>query len=157
MKNIIYAIALVMGLGLSGLVAAAPAAFSGSTVVGPLDSGAAGGECAILGQNVTLSASASVHGAWQCDEVTGYVKVGACHEGGSRKGITCSWVDHDDDTNTIEVVNSQNCSGTQANAGDTAAVPAYSAFLASSAGGTMTAYEMDGRCTDTELEGVTGW
>lgn len=158
MKKSLCAIAIALGAGIAGSAMAAPTAFNDSIMAIPLGGTTEGVECALIKEDVKLTASASVTAAFNCNEVLNVIEVGACHAGGKRAGITCAMVDADGDPATPELKpNSQNCTVDQATAGVQSAVPSYSAYVATSAGGTMTARSMDGRCSEAELKAVDFW
>lgn len=159
MKKSICAVAFAIGAGFAGSAMAAPTAFTDVQWAMPLNGTKADAvECALIKENVKLTASSNVTAAFSCNEVLNVIEVGACHAGGHRAGILCAMVDADGDPATPELVpNSQNCTVEQATAGVQADVPSYSAFVATSAGGTMTARSMDGRCTTGELTGLDFW
>lgn len=148
MKKQLVATFIAVGFGVSaGLANAATAtAFIGNEVV----TGGRTGDCTLLADNVTLGASANVHGAWACDETENLVQVAACHEGGSRQqGAAC--VDQDPDT-----AGDQLPAGCAA-AGGYSTIPDYKAFFTSSKGGVMQEYPLGGRCSESTITGIGGF
>ncbi|QTF57842.1 hypothetical protein [Stutzerimonas frequens] len=148
MKKHLIAVFVAAGFSMSsGLVSAAAAtAFQGNEEV----TGGTGGECALLAENVTLGASANVHGAYACDEATNLVQVAACHEGGSRsQGAAC--IDLDADTPDAQLP--AGCS----ELGGFSTIPDYKAFFTSSKGGVMQEYSLGGRCSATTITGIDGF
>lgn len=149
MKNQFIAALVAVGFGLfASAASAAPTAFTGNKEV---TTGAGG--CALLAEKVTLGVSSKVHGAFNCDEAANLVQVGACHEGGSRAGVTCVAITDPEDA--TKVTYPAGC--TADTVGEQSSVPSYKSFFTSSAGGVMVEYPMDGRCSDTTIVGVDGF
>ncbi len=147
MKNQFVAAIVAVGFGLiASSASAAPTAFTANQKVTK-------NECALLAESVTLGVSSKVHGGYNCDEALNLVQVGACHEGGSRAGVTCvAIVDPQDAT---KVTYPAGCSA--ATVGEQSSVPSYKSFFTSSAGGVMVEYPMDGRCSDATIVGIDGF
>ena len=151
MKKIILGVVTMIGLGIASTAMAAPEAFSGSATV----THGTGGDCTLLAETVTLNASAKVQAAWQCDEITGVIKIASCHEGGSRSPVVCAEVM--DDSTPPEVIgyNADGCNAS--NVGETSTVPDYKAFAATNRGGTVSGRQLGGRCTDATLTSLGFW
>ena len=154
MKKILIAVVMLMGFGASGAVLAAAGPFNATNIA---VTAGVGGDCSMLAEDVTLGVSKNVWGHYTCDEVANVIKVGACHTGGTRKAIPCSLVDDDADPLTPPVPNSSLCTQAQAAASENSDTPDYSAFTASSAGGSMAARDLGGRCANTTLTGLAFW
>ena len=156
MKKFILSTAVVLGAVVSGSAMAEVADntapwSNGNIAVGPA-------ACPMLADTVNLGTSANVHGNYSCDEVLNVIKVGTCHKGGSRKGVTCSTEDADNDPSTAPtLVPSAGCTLELAQVSATSPTPAYSAFTASSSGGSMAQRALDGRCDNTTLTGLAFW
>lgn len=154
MKKQLIAVLMAAGFTMSaGLASAAPTAFTGNSEV----TGGSTGNCTLLAENVTLGVSSKVHGAWACDEALNLVQVAACHEGGSRAGVTCAATPVLDAQGvaTGEVTYQAGCSAETV--GQQSSIPSYGAFFASSAGGVMVQQPMDGRCDNTTVVGIDGF
>lgn len=148
-KQILAALAAA-GLVLSSSFALGAQAVSGNVTVGNAASTADNTDCELLSEIVTLGVSTKVHGAYFCDEATNLVQVAACHEGGSRKGVSCT------DTDTV-TAGDQLPAGCTVADGSTSATPSYKSFFASSAGGVMAEIPLDGRCSATTIVGIDGF
>lgn len=156
MKKQIIATCVALGMSVAaGVAFSAPTAFVNNVQV----TGGVGGDCPLLSRNITLGVSARVTGAYDCDEATNMVKVAACHEGGSRSGVTCAAIPVLDDEGiaTGEVTYPAGCTAEMAAAGTQSPTPSYKSFFTSSAGGVMVEYPLDGRCSDSTLTGVEGF
>lgn len=146
-KQLISALTAV-GFGLFASAAnAAPTAFQENVNL-------TNNECALLADNVRLGVSSNVHGAYNCDEASNLVQVAACHEGGSRSGVTCTAI-IDPDNPTAPPTYPAGC--TADNVGQQSSVPSYRSFFISSAGGVMTEFPIDGRCDETTIVGIDGF
>ncbi|MBU1284681.1 MAG: hypothetical protein KJ989_14555 [Gammaproteobacteria bacterium] len=157
MKKQIIATCVALGLGvLAGTAFAAPTAFENNQKV----TGGVGNNCPLLSRDVTLGVSAKVHGAYECDEAANLVKVAACHQGGSRSGVTCVAIQVLDAAGA-PVAGSftypAGCDATSAAAGTQSPIPSYKSFFTSSAGGVMIEYPLDGRCAAGTLTGIEGF
>ncbi len=142
MKKIITAALLAAGLGVSGF-AAAQTAFETTTTVGVEGSGAAGGECVLLANQVVLTASSNVHAAWACDEITSAITVAACHQGGSRAPLTVNCVETPPTSGTWLP---SGCTGP-----GTIEIANYRGYVAASTGGSVVADDLGGRCTAASI------
>ena len=156
MKKIIIATAFVMGAGVSSSAMAAAGPWSSA----PLSVTTT--DCLLLAEDVVLNVSSRVHGHYTCDETSSEIRVGACHEGGSRAtGVACAYVDLNDPTTpldpTDDTLNSAGCTAQMVTDGDNSTIPNYNAFTATSAGGSMTEQELTGRCVGTSLTGLAFW
>lgn len=147
-------IALFAAAGLTcfaGLASAAPTAVTGaSNQITPA-------QCALLSENIIVGMSARVTGAYNCSEVQNIVKVGSCHEGGSRGLLACSSVQNQDAIDAAGGVNPPAPvypAGCAADGTGTSTVLSYKAFTSSSQGGAMSEQALGGRCTDATLTGL---
>lgn len=149
MKKIISVAVMALGLGLAGSVSAG--AFTGNTTVTADADG-----CIMLSGSVTLGVSSSVHGMWVCNEGLNLVKVGACHEGGSRKPYLCDVVS----AATVEAPdatkwNYEGCVEIgKAPTGKEAV--SYNAFVIGSDGGSVAPVPLTGaRCSNDTISALT--
>ncbi|MHB0807684.1 hypothetical protein [Stutzerimonas nitrititolerans] len=150
MKKQLITTIIAVGVGMSASIASAATAtaFQANKEV----TGGRTGECTLLAENVTLGASANVHGAWACDETENLVQVAACHEGGSRQqGAACVDLALDDDPDSVELP--AGCTAV----GGFSTIPDYKAFFTSSKGGVMQEYALGGRCTENTITGIGGF
>jgi len=148
MKKQLIATFIAIGVGMSASIATAATAtaFTANQEV----TGGRTGDCTLLAENVTLGASANVHGAWACDETENLVQVAACHEGGSRQqGAACVDLDPDTPDNQLPA----GCS----DVGGFSTIPDYKAFFTSSKGGVMQEYPLGGRCSESTITGIEGF
>lgn len=151
MKKQIIAALITAGFGLfASAASAAPTAFTGNERI----TGGTGGDCSLLAEAVTLGVSSKVHGAYNCDEALNLVQVAACHEGGSRAGVTCVAITDPEDP-TADPTYPAGC--TADNVGEQSPIPSYKSFFTSSAGGVMVEYPMDGRCSESTIVGIDGF
>lgn len=109
--------------------------------------------CSLLGEEVTLSLSNNVSGAYSCDEITSTIKVGACHKAGSRKAMTvnCAVIVPANGTDPA-VYNDDSCTGVGPD--HTFQSSNYRGFVASSRGGSTAAKDLGGACTPTTADGL---
>lgn len=150
MKKQLIAALITVGFGLFANAASAATAFTANQPV----TGGANGDCPLLVETVTLGVSSKVHGAYNCDEAKNLVQVGACHEGGSRKGVTCVAITDPEDS-TAEPTYPAGCNA--GNVGEQSPIPSYKSFFTSSTGGVMVEYPLDGRCGADTLKGIDGF
>lgn len=151
MKKQLIAVLVAAGFSMSAGLASAATAFTGNSEVTTT-------ACTLLAENVTLGVSSKVHGAWACDETLNLVQVAACHEGGSRAGVTCAATPVLDDNGAAipgEFTYQAGC--TAETVGQQSTIPSYGAFFASSAGGVMVQQPMDGRCDGSTVVGIEGF
>lgn len=148
MKKQLIAVLMAAGFSMSAGLASAATPFTGNTTVATT-------ACTLLAEDVTLGVSSKVHGAWACDETLNLVQVAACHEGGSRAGVTCAARTVTAEDGTTSVVYQAGCSAETE--GQQSSIPSYGAFFASSAGGVMVQQPMDGRCDNTTVVGIEGF
>lgn len=152
-------IALFAASGLTCFAGLASAAVE--TVTGPSNT-VTTAECALLSESITVGMSARVIGAYNCSEIQNVIKVGSCHEGGSRGPLACNSVQNQD---AIDAANAPGGSGTppapvypagcdQTNGTGTSTVISYKGFTSSSQGGAMSEQALGGRCTDSTLTGI---
>jgi hypothetical protein len=160
MKKIIYAVAIVMGAGLSSVASAAttPTVFASGNYTVTTDDA----DCPMLTDQVVIGVSSKVHGGYSCNETSAVIKVAACHEGGSRNtGVACAWVDLNDPVTpldaTDDTLNSAGCTAQMVTDGDNSTIPNYNSFSLTSNGGSITAIELEGRCDDASLTAITFW
>lgn len=151
MKKQLIAVLMAAGFSMSAGLASAATAFTNNATV----TGGTAGACTLLSEDVTLGVSSKVHGAWACDETLNLVQVAACHEGGSREGVTCAARTVTAADGTTSVVYQAGCDATTE--GKQSTIPSYGAFFASSAGGVMVQQPMDGRCDDATVVGIDGF
>ena len=155
MKKLITTIAFALSVGASSSVMAAAGPFSSGNLEVTVT------DCTLLANTVTLGVSSKVHGHYTCDETNNIVKVGACHEGGSRAtGVLCAWVDLNDPITADpadDTLNSAGCTAEMVTAGQYSTIPNYTAFTATSQGGSMVSQELTGRCADASLTSLVFW
>ncbi|MBC7201742.1 MAG: hypothetical protein H5U32_21285 [Pseudomonas balearica] len=111
-------------------------------------------ECELLGENVTLTLSNNVHGAYSCAKENNSISVATCHFAGSRKVGTerCVVIGQKDDK---PVYNDESCTG--ATPEDTFEVNNKGkAFLGSSTGGSIGASSLAGFCSDETVAATIG-
>lgn len=153
MKKIIYTAAFAMGLAVSGTVLAADndAPFTGNVKITADDAG-----CPMLAGAVTLGVSNSVHGNWVCDEQYNVVKVGACHEGGSRTPAVCAWLPGVDGTvgTADDELNYATCTAELVGTIPDGQEPDYNAYVIGSGGGSVAGVALGGRCDNASLGGL---
>lgn len=148
MNKQLIASLIAIGFCMSASIAnaATATAFQGNHTV----TGSKTGACKLLSDDVTLGASANVHGAWACDETENLVQVAACHEGGSRQqGAQC--VDLDTTQDGLQLPDG--CT----TASGFSTIPDYKAFFTSSKGGVMQEYPLGGRCGADSITGIAGF
>lgn len=109
--------------------------------------------CSLLGEQVTLSLSNNVSGAYSCDEITSTIKVGACHKAGSRKAMTvlCAVVVPANGADPA-VYNDDSCTGVGPD--NTFQSSNYRGYVASSRGGSTAAKDLGGACTAATADGL---
>ena len=152
MKKVI--ITAMLALGASSAMAVTGTAFTGNEAVTVT-------ECALIQGTVTLGVSASVHGAYGCDEATNVIRVSACHEGGSRSATNnCAQiggldtpVDDTDDTFNYPWCDASNVGTIPATVGTIN----YTAYVVGSAGGSVAGVDLGGRCSATTIVGTAFW
>jgi hypothetical protein len=149
-------IALFAAAGLTcfaGLASAAATAVTGpSNQVTPT-------ECALLSENITVGMSARVTGAYNCSEVLNVIKVGSCHEGGSRGLLACNSVQNQDAIDAATAAGTTPPAptypaGCAADGTGTSTVLSYKGFTSTSQGGAMSEQALGGKCTDASLTGL---
>jgi hypothetical protein len=144
MKKNILAVMFCAGIGISFGASAAEVTpntgFKGQGTVSTTN-------CKLLAQTVNLNMSNNVWGAYQCDEATSVISVGACHMGGSRssKEVTCT-VDPADATKFLPA----GC----AKAGDKITITDYVGYKAASNGGSIGTKELGGACAAGSVTGL---
>lgn len=137
MKKVAYAILITAGLGMSAAAMAAGTAItSGDSITSE--------NCVLLADQVTLTLSTNVHGAYSCDEFTNTIKIATCHEAGSRKPteVECALVGGE--------LNPPECT----EAGEKVTIADYKAFVGSSDGGRVGPRELGGRCDDGKVSAL---
>lgn len=142
MKKIIMSLLATVGLMTATTAMAGTAVVSGETIQ-PDDTG-----CVLLGDVVRLNLSNSVHGAYNCDELTNTIQIGACHEAGSRAETTvgCEVIDSSTDPVTY---NDSSCGSS----GDSFSFIDYRGYFATSSGGSVAPGQLGGNCTDDLIAG----
>ncbi len=149
MKNIIYTALFALGLAVSA------GANAGTTIgisAAKVTSGT-GGQCELLGEDVVLSLSNNVSGAFHCDEVNlAAIYVATCHKGSSLKVRTVKCSNFGTANNT-HVFNDTSCTGA---AGETFTftAPAYVAYVATSSGGSVSIVPSANLCVDSTVPGA---
>ena len=128
MKKVAYAILITAGLGMSAAAMAAGTAITSAPITS--------NECELLADQVRLTLSTNVHGAYSCNEITNTIKIATCHEAGSRKQAEVECVP------VGSGFNSPGCT----QAGQQVTIADYRAFIGSSAGGQVTATQLGGPC-----------
>jgi len=107
-------------------------------------------ECELLGENVTLTLSNNVHGAYSCEKDNNSITVATCHFAGSRKVGTERCVVIGQDKEGEAIYNGESCEG--ATPTDTFEVDNKGkAFLGSSTGGSIGAKSLDSFCSDESV------
>ena len=153
MKKIISTVVVAMGMGFASLAMAAPTSYTDNIKVSETGTGTdVTGTCALLNETVKIGVSANVTGAFDCDVVSGNINVAACHKGGSRAPLKCAYTL---DANGVVTTNF-NATGCTA-VGEDSTTPDFTAFTASSRGGTMMGVGLGGSCTATTLEAIGFW
>ena len=149
MKKIIIATAAILGAGISGAALADAGPFQGNNTVTVTD-------CTMLSGSVTLGVSSNVHGHYICDEQYNVVKVGACHEGGSRTAAVCAWLPGLDGTvgTSDDVLNYSTCTVSLVGTIPPTQDPDYNAYVVGSGGGSIAGVALGGRCNETTLPAV---
>lgn len=153
MNKIISVVVIAMSLGVAGSALAADndAPFTGNVKITADDTG-----CPMLAGDVTLGVSANVHGMWVCDEQYNVVKVGACHEGGTRSPAVCAWLPGTDGLvgTSDDVLNYTTCTEADIGKIPTGQDPDYNAYVIGSGGGSIAGVALGGRCDATSLPGL---
>ncbi len=150
MKNFIRAILVATGLFAASSAMAATAISAGSSVdVTTTD-------CTLLGETVTVNLSSNVSGAYQCYEELSDIRIATCHKGGSRKGATATCTYTGCDVNGANcTVNDTSCSTTKPTTAETFTYADYTAYVASSTGGSVAKAQLGGSCA-TDGSQVSG-
>lgn len=146
MKKVAYAILITAGLGMSAAAMAAGTPItSGDTITSD--------DCVLLADQVTLTLSTNVHGAYSCDEFTNTIKIATCHKAGSRKpaDIPCAvvYTDPEDDD---PIYNSDECANPE---NQKFTISGYRAFIGSSTGGQVAATKLGESCDDEKVSGLS--
>lgn len=147
MKKVAYAILITAGLGMSAAAMAAGTPITSKPITS--------GDCKLLADQVRLTLSTNVHGAYSCDEKTNTIKIATCHEAGSRKptDIPCAAVGTDPESGA-PIYNFSEC----ADAEDpkvTIDDYSYRAFIGSSTGGQVAATKLGESCDDEKVSGLS--
>ena len=155
MKNIISGLVVGTCLIASSSVMAATALSAGSS------SSVATANCTLLSESVTVNLSSNVSAAYECYEATSDIRIATCHKGGSRKETTasCEYTACDaanEDGSQDNCTSNDTSCGTSSPATGTE-VPTftyvdYSAFVASSTGGSVAKSQLGGSC---DVDGAT--
>ena len=157
MKKILLTVALTMAASLAATAANAagatgtPTAFTGNKTVTNADD-----DCPLLANStVVLGASASVNAAYSCNAQTNIIKVGACHEGGSRTAKDGCAITNPDamaaDSTVAAEYNYNSCTSDMIGKVPTDVPPDFKAYGIGSSGGTIAAYQLGGKCTTTSI------
>lgn len=150
-------IALFAAAGLTCFAGLASAAVV--TVTGPTNQVTVA-QCALLSEAITVGMSARVNGAYNCSEINNTIKVGSCHEGGSRGPLACNSVQNQAAIDAAIVAGTPPPAPTYP-AGCTAAgtgtstVVSFKAFTSSSQGGAMAEQALGSNCTAARLGGLS--
>lgn len=146
MKKI--ALAFVISIGLSSTAFATPTVINPAAAITPT-------ACPVLGEEVRITLSANVHGAYNCDEALNAINVGACHTGGSRSSsLVCAQIGTDEDDNPI--YNNDQCTGATGQAIELTS-PSYRGFRASTTGGSVSPQSLNGNCSETTVIELVGF
>lgn len=106
-------------------------------------------DCPLIGSDIRINLSANVVGAYECDEAATTVVVAACHTSGSRASKTLTCVNSAATGQPAEWNNAA-C----ATAGVTTFTGVgFTGYRASSAGGGVGGVDLNGACTQGEIEG----
>lgn len=142
MKKVAYAILITAGLGMSAAAMAAGTPITSDPITSE--------NCVLLADQVRLTLSTNVHGAYSCNEETNIIKIATCHEAGSRKPteVTCALVDPEDENSGY---NPPGCTAV----GQKVTIADYRAFVGSSAGGQVGPRELGGRCDDGKVSALS--
>ncbi|WAE62949.1 hypothetical protein OUY36_05045 [Stutzerimonas sp. R40042] len=143
----ISALILALSMSATSVMAAGTAIESGQPITGG-DTG----DCVLLGDNVSLNLSKDVYGAYSCTEVSSAIKVATCHKSGSRKPTNVSCAVTGEDASGNPTYNDSSCDGTS---GQTFEITDYRAFVANSRGGSVSATDLGGACSDTQVGGLS--
>lgn len=106
-------------------------------------------DCTLLGSAIRINLSANVVGAYECDTAATTVVVAACHTAGSRasKSLTCV-----NSAATGEAADWNNAACATAGVTTFTGV-GFTGYKASSAGGGVGGVDLNGACTQGEIEG----
>lgn len=130
----------------------ASASFAAPTVI---TSGNAIGnaQCELLAENVVLTLSNNVHGAYNCTKDNNSITVATCHFAGSRKVGEERCVQTGTDAQGAPTYNDPSCQGTTPT--DTFTVDNKGkAFVGSATGGSIGATSLTAFCDDTSVVGA---
>lgn len=143
MKKVAYMI-FAAGVTLSASAAIAGTAVPGNGIVDPA-------ECELLSEQIRLNFSAGVNAAYNCNVATNTIRVGTCHEAGSRNpSVTCVQIGTNDDDEPI--YNDDLCNA--ANVGQSVTVAnGYRGFFAQTSGGSVGAVFLGDDCTAENVAG----
>jgi len=144
MKRITESLAVVIALLFAANSFAAGTQIKSGETIGSEDDDDADYQCVLLGERVSVSLSADVIAAFECEETTSAIDIATCHEAGQRatRTITCENFAAEGEE---EVWNVDGCDA------DTTSVTvetSYTAYAASSTGGSVQQSPLDGSCDD---------
>lgn len=145
MKKVAYAILITAGLGMSAAAMAAGTAITSDPITS--------NDCELLADQVRLTLSTNVHGAYSCNKITNTIKIATCHEAGSRKptDIPCAEVGTDEESGD-PIYNFSECTGAE---GQKVTIADFRAFIGSSAGGQVAATQLGGSCDDGKVSALS--
>lgn len=143
MKKIVHLL-FAAGIGMSASAVIAGTAVPTNGVVDPA-------ACELLSEQIKLNFSAGVNAAYNCNTATNTIRVGTCHEAGSRNpSVTCVQIGTDDDDNPV--YNDAQCDDTNVGQSVTVAT-GYRGFFAQTSGGSVGAVFLGAECTSANVAG----
>ncbi len=144
MKKLAIAALVSLGLGASFSASAA------GTAVPTDGSKITNADCSLLSDSVKVNLSSNVKGAYSCNDATNTIKVGTCHDAGSRTDtLTCKVIGTDDSVDPpVDSYNHASCTAADE---VITGVTDYKGFFASSSGGSVGDAFLGGACTQTQL------
>lgn len=139
-----------MKVVVTGLIAISAALVaSGVSAAGTVVSGGviAQSSCDLISEDVSVSLSTGVVGAYDCNPDTDAIKVATCHQNGQRasRKITCVKVGEQDDANSTPIYNVSSCTAAGAEVDVT---NSYAGYVASTAGGSLGTTNLGGACDE---------
>lgn len=146
-------IALFAAAGLAcfaSMASAAPTVSGASAQISTTD-------CPLLAEPITVGMSARVFGAYNCSATSNTVRVGSCHQGGSRSALACTIQNQAAIDEAIADGNTPPDptypAGCNPDGTGTSTVTDFKAFVASSRGGAMSEQQLGGACDAARLGG----
>lgn len=142
MKKIFAGFVIASGL-FAGNASAAPTVITSGGAIG-------NAQCELLAENVVLTLSNNVHGAYNCTKNNNSITVATCHFAGSRKVGPERCVVTGSDQQGDPIYNNASCQGTGPT--DTFLVDNKGkAFVGSTTGGSIGATSLTAFCDDTSV------